>query len=212
MIEAEDVAAYLESHPDFFDRHPDLLEHLHVPHVAGSAAISLVERQVKLLRDKQAANRERLAELVRVARSNDLLAERVHALSLRLLQARTLADVESQVLLSIREEFDVNPARLFLAPSAAATVLSESSSLLSAGKPRCGHFGDAQKTLFFGDAGRDLRSLALVPLGPGAALGVLALGSTDPDRFPPGLSTDFLTRVGELIAAIVRRCSTPSVA
>lgn len=212
MIEAEDVAAYLESHPDFFDRHPDLLEHLHVPHVAGSAAISLVERQVKLLRDKQAANRERLAELVRVARSNDLLAERIHALSLRLLQSRTLAEIESQVLRSMREEFDVNPACLFLAPSAAATVLREGSSLLSAGKPRCGHFGDAQKTLFFGAAGCELRSLALVPLGPGAAQGVLALGSADPDRFPPGLSTDFLTRIGELIAAAVRRCSSPCAA
>lgn len=212
MSQADDVAKYLASHPDFFDQHPELLEHLHVPHVAGSAAISLVERQVKLLREKQAASRERLAELVRVARSNDLLTERIHALCLRLLQGKSLADIETQIALSMREDFDVNPARLFLSSQDTASVLREATTLLSGGKPRCGHFSDAQRSLFFGDAGAEVRSMAIVPIGPGASLGVLALGSHDTERFPPGVSTDFLARVGELITATVRRCSAPPAA
>lgn len=212
MSQADDVAKYLASHPDFFDQHPELLEHLHVPHIAGSAAISLVERQVKLLREKQAASRERLAELVRVARSNDLLTERIHALCLRLLQGKSLADVETQIALSMREDFDVNPARLFLSSPDTASVLREATTLLSGGKPRCGHFSDAQRSLFFGDAGAEVRSMAIVPIGPGASLGVLALGSHDTERFPPGVSTDFLARVGELITATVRRCSAPPAA
>lgn len=210
MIDTDDVAKYLASHPDFFDQHPELLEHLNVPHVAGSVAVSLVERQVKLLREKQAASRERLAELVRVARSNDLLAERIHALCLRLLQSRSLSDIETQVTASMQEDFDVTPARLFLVSAETASVLREAMNLLSASKPRCGHFSDAQRALFFGDSGAGLRSMAIVPIGPGASLGVLALGSHDAERFPPGVSTDFLARVGELISVVVRRCSSPS--
>lgn len=212
MTQPDDVAKYLAAHPDFFDQHPELLEHLNVPHVAGSAAISLVERQVKLLREKQAASRERLAELVRVARSNESLAERIHALCLRLLASRSLGDIEAQIAVSMRQDFDVTPARLFLVSPDTAIVLREATGLLTAGEPRCGHFGDAQRTLFFGDAGAQLRSMALVPIGAGASLGVLVLGSQDAERFPPGVSTDFLARIGELITAAVRRCGTPPAA
>lgn len=212
MTQPDDVAKYLAAHPDFFDQHPELLEHLNVPHEAGSAAISLVERQVKLLREKQAASRERLAELVRVARSNESLAERIHALCLRLLASRSLGDIETQIVVSMRDDFDVTPARLFLVSVETASVMREAMNLLSANTPRCGHFSDAQRTLFFGDAGAQLHSMALVPIGAGASLGMLALGSHDAERFPPGVSTDFLARIGELITAAVRRCSMPPAA
>lgn len=212
MTQADDVAKYLASHPDFFDQHPELLEQLHVPHVAGSAAVSLVERQVRLLREKQAASRERLAALVRVARSNESLAERIHTLCVRLLQSRSLDDIDAQITTSMHEDFDVDPVRLFLASPDNVHVLREATTVLSAGKPRCGHFGNAQQMLFFGDAGMAVRSMALVPIGPGASLGVLALGSADTERFPPGVETDFLARIGELITAAVRRCGTPPAA
>ena len=112
----------------------------------------------------------------------------------------------------MREDFDVATSRLALVASTVAddesvTALREAASLLSAGKPRCGHFGETIRVAFFGSSGAELRSLALVPLGAGAAEGVLALGSVDADRFPPGVGTDFLARMGELITATVRRCS-----
>ena len=65
MIDAKAVKEYLEAHPEFFDEHPHLLETLTVPHAPPGGAVSLVERQVKVLRERQAASRERLAELVR---------------------------------------------------------------------------------------------------------------------------------------------------
>jgi len=47
--------------------------------------------------------------------------------------------------------------------------------------------------------------VALVPLGEKGALGILALGSTDRDRFHPGMSTEFLARVSDLIADALAR-------
>jgi len=201
MVSSDDVVRFLEQHPDFFDQHPQLLEQLHVPH-GGNGTVSLVERQVKALRERQAMSRERLAELVRVARSNDLLAERIHKLTLRLLHARTTEEVRAQVDASMREDFEVTPCKIL--PSGAELNIVES--LLSSGRPRCGHFAESQRTALFGDEGVAVASMALVPIGAGASRGALLLGSTDPHRFNPGVSTDFLARIGEMISAALARC------
>ena len=73
-------------------------------------------------------------------------------------------------------------------------------SLFSSGKPRCGQARDSQREFLFGPEGIEMASLALVPLGEKGSLGLLALGSADHDRFHPGMSTEFLARMAELIA------------
>jgi len=202
MIDAKAVKEYLEAHPEFFDEHPNLLETLTVPHAPPGGAVSLVERQVKVLRERQAASRERLAELVRVARDNESLTGRVHQLALRLLHARTASEVEAQVMASMHEDFAVTPVRLLQrAPDTAGLE-----SVWSAGRPRCGHFAELQRAALFGAEAAELRSMAIIPLGAGATRGVLVLGSSDADRFNPGVSTDFLVRIGELVAAALARC------
>lgn len=202
MIDAKAVKEYLEAHPEFFDEHPNLLEMLTVPHAPPGGAVSLVERQVKVLRERQAASRERLAELVRVARDNESLTGRIHQLALRLLHARTASEVEAQVTASMHEDFAVTPVRLLRqAPDAAGLE-----SVWSAGRPRCGHFAEHQRAALFGAEAAELRSMAIIPLGAGATRGVLVLGSGDADRFNPGVSTDFLVRIGELVAAALARC------
>lgn len=200
MVSADDVARYLEQHPNFFEEHPGLLEQLHVPH-GGNGTVSLVERQLKVMRERQAANRERLAELVRVARSNEALAERIHKLAMRLLHAHSSDDVRAQIDASMREEFAVTHLRLV--PQGES--LAEFESLLSSGKPRCGHFSSAQRKALFGEQGEALGSIAIVPIGPGASQGALLLGSEDPDRFNPAMSTDFLARIGEMSGAALGR-------
>lgn len=50
LTEAQ-VAEFLQQHPDFFTRNAKLLEKLHVPHETGRA-VSLVERQTSVLREK----------------------------------------------------------------------------------------------------------------------------------------------------------------
>jgi hypothetical protein len=78
-------------------------------------------------------------------------------------------------------------------------------SLFASGKPRCGQARDSQREFLFGPEGLELGSVALVPLGDKGALGLLALGSPDRDRFHPGMSTEFLSRLAELMADTLRR-------
>lgn len=208
MVTAQDVRRFLEQQPDFFVDHPDLLEVLHVPHRTDGQAVSLVERQVKVLRANQAATRQRLAELVRNARDNETLVGHLHGLALRLLMSGVAPlpfdRIAPQVEAAMREGFGVSPARL-LPPEA---VPESVRALLSSGKPRCGQLREDDRHALLGTAAEGVGSLAIVPLGAGAARGLLVLGSADAAHFHPGMATDFLDRIAELIIAALPPATT----
>jgi uncharacterized protein YigA (DUF484 family) len=208
----ESIARYLQHNPDFFERHQPLLARLKLPHARTGSTISLVERQVEVLREKQSGVEQKLAEFVRVARANDALAEKVHKFTRRLVRARTRADVIAQIEASLREDFDAFHSTLLLVGPPADesgnflrmcapedSRLKSFETLFATGKPRCGQVRDSQRELLFGRDANDIGSVALVPLGDHGSLGLLALGSTDRDRFHPGMSTEFLARMAELI-------------
>lgn len=201
MPSPQDVKTFLEEHPDFLVEHPDLLETLQVPHGLDGPAVSLVERQVQVLRDRQAASRQRLAELMRNARDNEALVGRVHALALRLLHARDAAGISAQTEASMHEDFDVRPARLLPVADIPPAVRE----LVASGMPRCGQLREDDRNALFGDAAAGVASMALVPIGADCRHGLLALGSTDAARFHPGMGTAFLERIGELVAAACAR-------
>ncbi|MGH8258623.1 MAG: DUF484 family protein [Steroidobacteraceae bacterium] len=216
--EEESVARYLQHHPDFFERHLAVLVRLRLPHQRSGSTISLIERQVEVLRERQATVEQKLAEFVKVARSNDQVADRIHRLSRRLLRASSRAAAIEQIEASLREDFDAFDAVLVLvAPGDAPTHrfvkvvaaddpnLKSFESLFASGKPRCGQARDSQREFLFGAEAADMGSLALIPLGEKGSVGLLALGSADRDRFHPGMSTEFLGRVGDLIADALAR-------
>ena len=95
--EEESVAAYLQHNPEFFERHQPLLARLRLPHVRGGSTISLVERQIEVLREKHAALEGKLAELVQVARGNDVIVDKLHRFTRRLLGARSRPDAISRI-------------------------------------------------------------------------------------------------------------------
>jgi uncharacterized protein YigA (DUF484 family) len=217
--EEESIARYLQHNPDFFERHQPLLARLRLPHARGETTISLVERQVEVLRERHAALEQKLAEFVKVARSNDVVVEKIHRFTRRLLRAPTRSAAIEQLEASLREDFDAFHSVLVLvgAPADGATQrfvkvvaasdpnLKSFESLFANGKPRCGQARDSQREFLFGSEANNLGSVALVPLGEKGTLGLLALGSTDRDRFHPGMSTEFLARLADLITDALAR-------
>ncbi len=97
VLNDNSVADYLLTYPDFFERNSQLLTKLRLPHVRDVAAtVSLVERQVEVLRERNQSLERKLKELVDVARANDALADRIHRLSQRLIRTRTLAEYDQR--------------------------------------------------------------------------------------------------------------------
>jgi uncharacterized protein YigA (DUF484 family) len=212
------VSGYLEAFPEFFERNPQLLQRIRLPDArGGGSTVSLLEKQVDVLRERNRLLERKLAEFIDVARGNDELAAKIHRLTTRLVHARGLNRVVDAVEASLREDFDVQRAVLVLFREDAALAARESrfirladrqdtdirsfESLFAGDKPRCGQVRDSQRDYLFGEGAVDVGSVALVPLGPGGDLGLLACGATDSQRFNPTVSTDFLARIGELIAA-----------
>ena len=100
----EDIERYLSTHPDFFERNIDLLESLSIPHDTGGA-VSLIERQVDVLRNKNEQLERKLIDLVQVARDNEGLSTRLHRLALGLMEADGIDDVISTTKDLLRNEF-----------------------------------------------------------------------------------------------------------
>lgn len=220
-ISEEAVHDFLAANPDFFENNPDLLGALRLPHATGGA-VSLVERQVSVLRQRDIKLERQLKELIQVARENDTLSTKIHHLSLQLLGAPDLASTIRRIEEAVRAGFSADEAVLVLFADADAfddidagrffrvlprddESLRPFATFLSGNGPRCGQVRDAQKDFLFANEADSVGSLALIPLGDRANLGFLAIGSTDAERFHPGMSIDFLARVGELVAAALRR-------
>ena len=217
-MDEQSIATYLQHDPDFFERHQGLLLKLRLPHARGGSTISLVERQIEVMREKHAALEAKLAELVSVARANDAIADKLHRFTCRLLKASSRGDAVARIEAGLREEFDAFHSVLLLigehpdliAQRFVRTLAREEpglksfDTLFAGGKPRCGQARDSQRELLFGPESAQIGSVALVPLAEkGAAVGVLALGSPDRDRFHPGMSTEFLARMADLITDLL---------
>jgi uncharacterized protein YigA (DUF484 family) len=217
------VAEYLQMYPDFFERNGPLLTKLRLPHLRDAGAtVSLVERQVEVLRERNQSLERKLKELVDVARSNDALADRIHRLSQRLIRAHSLSESIAAIEASLREDFDAMHSVLVLfleearslEPTAGRFLRTDQvgsddiksfESLMQSGKPRCGQIRDVQRDYLFGKDSIEIGSVALTPLGPKGALGILAIGASDSERFHPAMSTEFLSRIGELVTyALIR--------
>jgi uncharacterized protein YigA (DUF484 family) len=217
MIESlseDEIAQYLEDHPDFFERHETLLGELKLPHRKG-VAVSLVERQVSTLRQKNMQLESRLRDLVSVARGNDELAQKIHGFATRLLAAgsrpqavevaeellRSSFEADNSVLVLFDIGTDEFPAnnRFLRRIDRNDPSLSPFKTFMQTSEPRCGLIRDTQKEFLFRSDAAEIGSAALIPLGEHCSTGLLAIGSHDADHFNPGKSMDFLSRLGDLL-------------
>jgi uncharacterized protein YigA (DUF484 family) len=210
------VAEYLEQNPDFFDRHANLLSKLEINHDSG-AAISLIERQVFVLRDKNQRLESKLHELVSLARENEQLSRNILQLVVDLLWSDDIETLLGSVVDAMRHEFQVDFASVHLITDDKtlceqmpqwylhkdAERYQSIKSVLETNRPLCGRLSKEQIECLFVDHFEDVSSAALIPLVSGDVLGFIGLGGQSPDRFTPAMSTNFLHQIGELVSAAI---------
>lgn len=199
------VADYLRRHPDFFLRHDYLLTDLELPHNA-KGAVSLIERQVAVLREQRQELKRKLQHLTQTARDNEHLLERIEQLILGLLEARGSEALLRRLREGLREDFhaDAVELRLFAGDSTKARELFDK--VIGRGEPVCGHIAPAQAQFLFGKAADELASGAVIPLfAPGSTecIGMLGIGSIDQRRFHAEMGTTFLRYLGAVVARLL---------
>lgn len=212
QITPDQVINYLKNQPDFFVSQPDLLASLTIPHPQESGSISLVERQLQLLREHNKSLQHKLLELVDVARDNEKLSSNMYKLCASLLEAHNFSDTLVAVQESIQQLFNTDFVQIrFLNnvsddPELAfdtAVYQQHFAAFVSAGKPVCGRITQEQRQYLYKDQADLVESSAMVPLSNGHDLGVLALGSRDADRFNPGMGHLFLMHLSHLVSSAV---------
>lgn len=217
-LDAEQVAAWLAAHPQFFVGRDELLEQLLIPHEAGHA-VSLVTRQLRLLRERNHELRTRLTQLMDIARDNDRLFERTRRLIVALLDADSLEELVAAVEDSLRHDFQVPFVSLLLFsdnPPAVGHWVSQSEAqqavgaLLAGNKTVCGVLrAEELAFLFPAENIASIGSAAVAVLSHQGLHGVLALGSPDPQHYKSSLGTVFLGHVAEIVARLLPRLVPP---
>jgi uncharacterized protein YigA (DUF484 family) len=200
-MRAEDVAQYLQDHPQFFEGHADLLAQINLPHPHGGRTISLSERQLLALREKNKELEKKLSELIAFAKENDALQHKVHEFVVALFAARDLATLQEMIPHLLREIFAVPHAalRLWQASPPSAEVLAFAD---TQAQPVCLHHAAHDTAAWFGEAAAQLHSFAYLPLHAGSeTIGLLVLASEDKQRFYPEMGTVFLQRLAEAASA-----------
>ncbi|MCX7169173.1 MAG: DUF484 family protein [Proteobacteria bacterium] len=216
-LDASEVAGYLKSHPEFFDHYADLLAQVHIPDPHGGRAISITERQLGALRDRNKQLEAKLAELIRFGEENDAISEKVHQMTVALIAAADFSAVMRVLYSHLGGAFAVPHVALRLWGIAEAEDKAEQAefspaddttkALASSLKhPYCGPSSGLEALSWLSSG---VRSLALVPLRrENETIGLLALGSEEPHRFYPEMGTLFLSRFGGIAAAALLRTLT----
>lgn len=219
-ITLTELEAYLQSHPDIFLQHPELLEDLDL-HSSPEGTISLAQKQQQRLKEKNKQLNEQLHALLDNAHSNAELQQRVHALCLCLLDAADLGSLIKSLMTELQQEFSADDVAVrlfygdkpFTLPDSKAnvgqlhaddTILRSFDNLLSKQTPICGRLTKAQKQLLFNDKADNIQSVACLPLGHEPCAGLLAIGSVDANRFHADMATDYLSFLGEVFMRVLR--------
>lgn len=204
MIRAEDVAQYLQDNPQFFEEHLETLAQINLPHPHGGRTVSLSERQLLALREKNKELEKRLYDLIERAEENDALQYKVHKFAISLFAGRDLATLQEMIPHLLRDIFAVPHTAFRLwqinPPSAEAMGFAESQV-----QPVCLHHAAADSAGWFGESAARLHSFAYMPLREGGeTIGLLALASEDKQRFYPEMGTVFLQSIADAVGAALR--------
>ncbi len=210
----QQLVAYLGTHPDFFLHYQHLLPYLTIPHPVTGQAVSLLERQVGLLREQKLELKHKLQHLTHVARSNEDLLERLQSLILTLIDSPSAEAVLQAVEQAMRRDFQADAVVIWTFGGDLPRAVPEDhpqlaalQSILDNRLPVCGHLRADQAAVLFGDTAPATASGAFIPLCDDenrACLGLIAIGSEDPKRFHAEMGTVFLRHLAAVTARILR--------
>jgi hypothetical protein len=199
------IIEYLQSHPDFFIRHIQLLETMQLPHNNRGDTVSFIERQVELLRNTNSKTETRLHHLTRVARSNEHLLERLQQLIIRLIDSDSMEQAMEYLENALREDFHADAVELIIFDREQGIDRSALKPILDHRKSICGTLSPSQRQILFGRQADEIASAVAIPLceqNRNPCIGLIAVGSVDPHRYHPEMGTVFVNHLGAVINKI----------
>jgi len=205
------VIKYLQQYPDFLEQKPELLKFLELNHASGPA-VSLIEKQVQYLRGENDSLQQRLNKLIQVAADNEKLMYRLHQLTLELMSMGDLSSFFDRLSDALLDEFNADILNITLFDHKIEAgpktpmfhierddpEMQQFEDHLEKGVSVCGRLNRDKRDYLFGSRAQWVQSTVLVPIGND---GMLAIGSSDPARFYPGMGTLFLDLLAQVVTS-----------
>lgn len=215
-VTEEQVIQYLQAHPDFFINHEDLLLDLQLPRPDGSAVVSLVERQLTLLREAKQRQERQLNHLRHNARENEKLLHSLQQLITALIDTTSLTEAIDYLRTALQEDFfaDIVKIKIFADSSERPEYIKRSddrikplNALLERRGSICGQLKPEQNRAIFGDKAENIASSVVMPIcdnNGDHCIGLMAIGSSDAQRYHPDMGTIFINHLGSVINKVFR--------
>jgi uncharacterized protein YigA (DUF484 family) len=212
----KNTARYLRDTPDFFERHLDILADMILPHESGKA-VSLVERQVSILREQKDEHKQKLQQLINNAQQNEQLVKKINELILDMMDTSSLDQLISMVQKRLATDFSADEVIVRLLndkvdvanASWSSEELSAFNKVIEKCKPVCGRLTEEQMQALFKDSTESIKSVALIPLVTSEdskeCQGLVAIGSNDVMRFSADMDTLFLAHLAKVLTRIINQ-------
>lgn len=216
-LDPEQVAAFLSENSTFFLKNEHLLADLYLPHASGEA-VSLLERQVSILRERNIEMRKRTNDLLEQGQKNDVLFNKTKKLVLDTLDAKSINDLSVKLAKFCEKEFQVDKVQFTLIANdethraTEVLVLAENEvrlnmlNLIQSPESISGSFRDEELAFLFNNQPQQIQSAIVKPVFINRqARAFLALGSNDPRYFNAGMDTLFLDFIADVVARLIPR-------
>ena len=214
LAEEQLVRDYLIQNPDFFQRNQDVFQAINISHDSGKA-ISLVERQVNLIREHNKELSTQIEHILSTAKDNAALMEKTNRLVLNLIKAKDLNSLIKALNVSLKSDFSTEFFSLTLIDEGeinshtAANLVSKSDAedsigaMITAKKALCGVITSKEVNLLFGKQADNIGSVIALPLKNTSTFGVLALGHSDSEFYSEDIGTVFIDYIGDLLNVLI---------
>tara|TARA_B100000586_G_scaffold265506_1_gene237290 strand:+ start:858 stop:1532 length:675 start_codon:yes stop_codon:yes gene_type:complete len=209
---SKEVADYLILNPDFFKENPEVLNSIEIVHDSG-AAVSLIQKQVELLRSDYNSTTDKLMELLANAKSNDDIFILTKKLILDLINASKVEEITVLLEKRFKTDFGAEKSRVLFftesnknlpkgrvkSPTEASDKLA---GLVNPGEIFCGEVSQDFSRFIFNDKA-PVKEVALVPLTSKTLHGVIALGSDQQGKYTENKDTLFLDFIAEVVSKLI---------
>ena len=200
-LDAKDVELYLLENTDFFVSRESLVSELSFKHDAEGAS-SLLEMQIRKLRDEQSRLMDMLTGFVSTGKENEELFFKSKNLTLSLISSNKFDEVKKTVELFFQENFEVDSCILETLSDAELQKLEKITSLdMNKDAIHMGPLSKEKMAAFFSNDAIKSAVISVMKLEKG--FGLLKVGSIEATKYLGDGDTTFIEYIRDVIVRVL---------
>ena len=196
-LDPKDVELFLLDNLNFFESRESLVGELKFKHSSSSAS-SILERQVKKLREEHQNLMDLLSSFIKTASVNEDLFNKSKDLTLKILTSVSKEEIIKNVESSFENDFKVDKCVLaFYEKEEIIEIENSTDFSLHKGAIHCGSFSSEKMNTLFDD--KKIESMVISVIVANEEIGLLKLGSYDRTKYLGDEDTTFIQYIRDIL-------------